>query len=128
MAVEIPVFNLGFMEAAADISTKQFYCVEVTADKTVNVCDGKGGPCIGILQNKPSVAGDVCDVMCIGVSKVMVGVGDLAAGANWETAADGTAVTAEAAKVGMGTVLIGAAAGKLATVTVGFAQGATLAA
>jgi len=128
MAVEIPVFNLGFMKAAADYSTKQFYCVEVTADETVSVCDGAGGPCIGILQNKPSIVGDVADVMCIGVSKVMVGVGDLAAGANWMTAADGTAITATAAKVAMGTVLIGAVAGKLATVTVGFAQGNTTAA
>lgn len=127
MAVEIPVFNLGFMEAAADISTKQFYCVEVTADKTVNVCNAAGENCLGILQNKPSVVGDVCDIMCIGVSKVMVGTGGLTAGQVWEAAADGTAIVATTGKVGMGTVLIGAAAGKLATVTVGFAQGNTLA-
>lgn len=127
MAVEIPVFNLGFMEAAADISTKQFYCVEVTADTTVNICNAAGENCLGILQNKPSVAGDVCDIMCIGVSKVMVGTGGLTANQVWETAADGTAIAATTGKVGMGTVLIGAVAGKLATVTVGFAQGNTLA-
>lgn len=127
MAIEIPVFNLGFMEAAADLSTKQFYCVEVTADKTVNVTNAAGENCLGVLQNKPSVVGDVCDIMCLGVTKVMVGTGDLTAGAVWEAAADGTAIAATTGKVGMGTVLIGAVAGKLATVTVGFAQGNTLA-
>jgi hypothetical protein len=127
MAVEISVFNLGFMEAATDLSTKQFYCVEVTADNTVNITNSAGENCLGILQNKPSVAGDVCDVMCLGVSKVMVGTGGLTAGSVWEAAADGTAIAATTGKVGMGTVLIGAAAGKLATVTVGFATGNTLA-
>lgn len=127
MAVEIPVFNLGFMEAAADLSTKQFYCVEATADSTVNLTNAAGENCLGILQNKPSIVGDVCDIMCIGVSKVMVGTGNLTAGQVWEAAADGTAIPATTGKVGMGTVLIGAVAGKLATVTVGFAQGNTLA-
>ena len=128
MAIQIPVFNLGFMEAAADLSTKQFYCVKATADKTINIATVKGATTLGVLQNKPSVAGDVADIMCLGVTKLMVGVGDLAAGAVWESAADGTGITAEVAKAGMGTVLIGAVAGKLATVTVGFATGTALAA
>jgi len=127
MAIEIPVFNLGFMEAAADLSTNQFYVVEVTADKTVNLTNVAGEKALGILQNKPSIVGDVCDIMCLGVSKVMVGTGDLAAGGIWEAAADGSAIPATTGKVGMGTVLIGAVAGKLATVTVGFATGNTLA-
>ena len=127
MAVEIPVFNLGFMEAAADLSAKQFYCVEVTADKTINLNNAAGENSLGILQNKPAAAGEVADVMCIGVSKLVAGTGDLTAGAVWEAAADGRGIAATTGKVGMGTVLIGATVGLLATVTVGFAQGNTLA-
>lgn len=126
MAIEIPVFNVGFCVAEKDLSTKQFYCVEVSADETVDVNDAAGEHVLGILQNKPSAAGDVADVMVIGVSKVMVGAGDLTAGTRWMAAADGTAVACTAAKVAMGTVLVGAVAGKLATVTVGCAQGATI--
>lgn len=127
MALEIPVFNIGFLEAATDLSTKQFYCVKVTADKTVNLTSAAGETALGILQNKPSVATDVADVMVLGVSKVMIGAGGLTAGTVWEAAADGTAIAATTGKVGMGTVLIGGAATTLATVTVGFAQGNTLA-
>lgn len=127
MAIEIPVFNLGFMEAAADLSAKQFYCVKATADKTVNIATAAGENVLGVLQNKPANAGEVADVMCLGVTKIVVGAGDLAAGANWESAADGTGITAATGKTGMGTVLIGAVAGKLATVTVGFATGGTIA-
>lgn len=126
MAIEIPVFNLGFMEAAADLSTKQFYCVKATADKTINIATAAGENVLGVLQNKPAAAGEVADIMCLGVTKLLVGTGDLAAGATWESAADGTGITAATGKAGMGTVLIGAVAGKLATVTVGFATGGTL--
>jgi hypothetical protein len=126
MAIEIPVFDLGIMEAAADLTAKQFYCVKATADKTAGIATAAGESVLGVLQNKPNST-EVMDIMCIGVTKLMVGVGDLAAGGLWETAADGTGIAATTGKVGMGTVLIGAVAGKLATVTVGFAQGNTLA-
>lgn len=126
MAIEQPCFKIGFMKAAADLSAKQFYCVEVTADTTVNVNNAAGEEVLGVLQNAPK-SGEVADVMCLGVTKIVVGTGDLAAGATWEAAADGTGITAATGKVGKGTVLIGNSAGKLATVTVGFATGATLA-
>lgn len=126
MAIEQPCFNIGFMKAAADLSAKQFYCVEVTADVTVNVNNAAGEEVLGVLQNAPK-SGEVADVMCLGVTKIVVGTGDLAAGATWEAAADGTGITAATGKVGKGTVLIGNTAGKLATVTVGFATGGTLA-
>lgn len=126
MAIEIPVFNVGFLKSAADLTTKQFYCVKVTADETINIATAAGESVLGVLQNKPNTT-EVSDVMAIGVTKLLVGAGDLAAGALWESAADGTGITAATGKVGMGTVLIGAVAGKLATVTVGFAQGNTLA-
>ena len=126
MAVEQPCFNIGFLKSAADLTAKQFYAVKVTADETVGLATAAGETVLGILQNKPNT-GEVADVMCLGVTKILVGTGDLAAGGLWETAADGTGIAATTGKVGMGTVLIGAVAGKLATVTVGFAQGNTLA-
>jgi len=82
---------------------------------------------LGILQNKPK-SGEAADVLAIGISKVVVGVGGLTAGTQYEAANDGTAITVAAAKVGLGTVLTGAAAGELATVTIGVAAGATIAA
>jgi len=127
MAIEQPCFAIGFMEAAADLSAKQFHCVKVTADKKFNIATAAGEKILGVLQDKPKqdVPGNI---MLSGVTKILVGTGDLAAGATWETAADGTGITCTAAKAGLGTVLIGAAAGELATVTIGYATGATIAA
>ncbi len=126
MAVEQRVLSVGICKAAADLSAKQFYCVKVTAAESVNIATVAGEAVLGVLQNKPK-SGEVADVMVIGITKIEVGSGNLAAGAQWESAADGTGITAATGKVGMGTVLIGASAGELATVTVGFAQGNTLA-
>jgi len=127
MAIEQPCFAVGFMEAAADLSAKQFRCVKVTADKKINIATAAGEAVLGVLQDKP-IAGSPGNVMLSGVTKIVAGTGDLAAGAIWETANDGSGITCTAAKVGLGTVLIGAAAGELATVTVGYATGATIAA
>jgi hypothetical protein len=51
----------GGFKAAADLSAKQFYCVEITAADTVNVCNAATDPTIGILQNKP-VADEACEI------------------------------------------------------------------
>ena len=127
MAIEQPCFAVGFMNAAADLSAKQFLCVKVSADKKVDLNGVSGGKILGILQNKPKLDA-VTNVMVLGVSKLMAGAGGLAADAIWMSANDGTGVTCTAAKVAGGTVLIGAAQGELATVTVGIATGATIAA
>jgi hypothetical protein len=116
MAVEIPLFNVGICTAAADYSTTgQFLLVDVSADTVVTKASASGQACLGILQNKP-VSGDVADVMVVGVSKLVAGAGDLAAGALFMAHTDGTGVTAAGVKTSMGMVIIGAAAGKLATV------------
>lgn len=47
--------------AAADLSTKQFYAVELTAPNTVNVPNAAADRAIGILQNKPR-AGEAATV------------------------------------------------------------------
>ena len=126
MALEQPGFAVGFCVAAADLSAKQFYCVKVTAAKTVGLTAAAGEAALGVLQNKPK-SGEVANVMCIGVTKLIAGAGDLAAGAQWEANSDGKGITAATGKVGMGTVLIGAVAGGVATVTVGIGAGNTLA-
>ena len=118
MANEQRVFNLGFVESAADLTAKQFRCVKVTADFAINIATAAGAAVLGVLQNKPNT-GEVADVAVIGVTKIVAGAGDLAAGAFWQSAADGSGITASTADVAMGVVLKGAAAGELATVTVG---------
>ena len=118
MAIESRGFNSGIMIAAADLSAAQFKMVKVTAALTVNLATVKGEGIIGILQNKPKL-GEPCDVMHVGISKLVTGAGNLAAAAQYETDTDGTGVTAEVGKVSPGSVLMGASAGELATVTIG---------
>lgn len=40
--------------SAADLRTKQWYCVELTAANTVNVCNAATDRCIGVLNNNPN--------------------------------------------------------------------------
>lgn len=127
MAFEQRIVCVGNCEAAADLSAKQFHFVKVTAANKVNIATAAGESVLGVLQNKPK-AGEAADVMALGITKVKIGVGGLTAGAVYETAADGTAIAVTAAKVGMGTVLSGGNAGEIASVTIGFATGATIAA
>jgi hypothetical protein len=106
MAIEQPGFSIGFMKAAASLATKQFYCVKVTADETINICTVEGLVFLGILQDKP-VAGSPGNVMVDGVSKVIAG-DTLVAGTKWMNAADGTAIPWTTGHVAAGQVLIGA--------------------
>jgi len=52
MAVERVLNPIG-MRAAADLSDKQFYIVEITGADTVNVCDAATDVPFGVLQNDP---------------------------------------------------------------------------
>ena len=78
MAYEIPVQKMTF-SAAADLSDYQYHFVKISADNTVAICAADTDVPIGILQNAPSAAGDACEVMTFGVSKLMVG-SDITAG------------------------------------------------
>ncbi len=60
------------LKAAADLSAKQFYCVELTAADTVNVCNAATDVVTGILQNKP-VAGEACEIPESGIVKGICG-------------------------------------------------------
>jgi hypothetical protein len=105
MAVESRGFNVGFLTAAADLRTAQYKVVAITAAGQVNIQGTKGAIGFGILQNKPNI-NEAADVMCVGISKLVTGTGNLAAAANYEQDTDGTGVTAEAGKVALGTVIL----------------------
>ena len=115
MAIEQPGFSIVFCTAAADYTTKQFFLVDVSADTVVTLASGSGQACLGILQDKPDI-NQVANVMVTGVSKLVAGAGDLAAGALFMAHTDGTGVTAAGVTRSLGMVIIGATAGNLATV------------
>ena len=114
MAIEQPVFNIGFLTAAADYRTKQYHAVYVSADGVITVQTSAGGSVLGILQDNPDILG-IANVMILGVSKVLAG-GTLAAGDPIQVHTDGTIIKALTGDVSFGTVLIGCASGSYATV------------
>lgn len=74
MAYEIPGMILP-MEAGASLASDQFKLVTLATDGQVDVTGGASTNLpIGILQNKPSAAGQAASVMVSGVSKGICGV------------------------------------------------------
>lgn len=74
--------------ASGDLSTKQFYVVDLDGSANIAVQTSVGGKAIGILQDKPSALGQPGEVAVSGmVSKAAAGAA-YAAGA--ELMADGT--------------------------------------
>ena len=65
--------------AAADLSAKQYYFVELGSG-TVNVTDAITDVPVGVLQNKPDAAGKHAEVAMFGFTKVVAG-GAISAGA-----------------------------------------------
>ncbi|UCC71365.1 MAG: DUF2190 family protein [Gemmatimonadota bacterium] len=90
MATDMQLVSDVTFEAAADLSTKQFYFVKLSAANTVDVCSGATDVPCGILQNKPSAAGRPAVVRMFGISKAVADAG-LSVGALIGTAADGQA-------------------------------------
>lgn len=112
MARTNPLFTPAGFQAENDLSTKQFYFVELGASAgEVDVCDNAGDLVIGVLQNKPT-AGQAAEVMTHGIAKVIAG-GTIARQDRVGTDANGKAVakTADAALVA-GIALSAAAAGE----------------
>lgn len=68
MAYENPVLMQSF-KAAEDLSSNQFHFVTLSDGDTVKLLDAATDIPIGILQNAPSAAGQVADVMILGISK-----------------------------------------------------------
>lgn len=129
MAWEDPVKCVGSLLANADLSAKQFYCVKVTTvNNKVVLCTTAGEVFDGVLQNKPA-SGEAADIMTVGITKVSCDEA-LTAGDLWGTSADGQAQKIEASATGAdirsyfgGRVIEGAAAGELATVSIGMVTG-----
>ena len=121
MALEKPLFDIGFCQAAADYRTKQFHIMDISGNFAFTIAGTSGQAAVGILQDKPD-AGQVGNIMAIGVSKVMIGTGGLTAGGLFMADTDGTAVAATGTgKYALGMVIKGGSAGELATVIIGTA-------
>jgi hypothetical protein len=97
MAYEIDVLDVTLL-AAGDLSTYQYRFVKLSADNTVTVC-GNGEQAIGILQNKPSAAGQAARVRVFGVSRFSNSTaGAIAFGVLLGSAANGQGVAVTADK------------------------------
>jgi hypothetical protein len=112
--------------AAADLSTKQWYAVELTAANTVNVASAAADASIGILQNKPR-AGEAAAVMHVGRSYAVAdGSGTAIAVGDWVgPAAGGVLVkkaTADFSTIGRA-LTAAAAAGVIIEVALGYPAG-----
>lgn len=120
MAIELNTGNdIGFLNAAADYQTtsKQFYIMDCGADGTATLASSAGQACIGVLQNDPA-SGEAAIVRTGGVSKVLVGTGDISAGDLVQANANGEAIAAASGDYTVGVCLIGASAGEYATILV----------
>lgn len=132
MAWEAPIQNLPGQTAGSDFSTGngysstgQFLITKISGDNAHVPCTNHADRPSGIAQTNPK-SGDALTVMSLGVSKVITGSGGLAAGQEYGPDAQGKAVAKNATTTGadlgdcvLGVCLEGAAAGALATVTVG---------
>jgi hypothetical protein len=125
MAWEQKIGSIGALVANASMASNQYKCVKVSADNQFSLCDTDGEVLLGVLQDKPD-SGMAGEVMVLGVTKVMAAEA-LVAGDYWGTTTLGKATKVEKTYTGAdlgdyvaGQVLVGAATGELATVTVGF--------
>lgn len=71
-AYEIPGQQIT-IEANADLSTKQFYAVDMNTSRKLVVASVLGQDGVGVLQNKPAAAGRAATVMIDGVTKAVAG-------------------------------------------------------
>lgn len=92
MATQQPLWCDGNCLAAANLATKQFHAVKITAARAVNLSTVAGEKVFGILQNNPA-SGEAATVMRIGLTKVVAGAA-IAAGAAVMAGADGRVITA----------------------------------
>lgn len=91
------------LEAGADLSTKQFFFVSVSADGQVDPT-GDGAHADGVLQNKPAAAGRAAEVAIGGITRVVCG-GVVTRGGPVASDANGEAVNPTSGDVILGTAL-----------------------
>lgn len=100
--------------ANTDLSTKQYYFVDLDSDGDVVVA-GAGNTFVGVLGNKPSAAGQAAEVMFSGVVPVVCG-GTVAAGAPVKSDSNGKAVTASSGDNAIGRATTAGASGSNANI------------
>lgn len=100
------------LPAAADLSAAQFKLVTVNASGQAALANTTA-LVVGVLQNKPTAAGQAATVAFAGVSKVLA-AGNITAGARVTADANGNAIAATTAgDAVLGVALAGAASGDL---------------
>jgi hypothetical protein len=98
------------LPAAADLSSSQFKLVTVNSSGQAALANATA-LVVGVLQNKPSAAGQAATVAVHGVSKAVAG-GAITAGARVTADASGNAIAAASAgDAVLGVALTGAASG-----------------
>ena len=97
MAFEEDVLDITLL-AYADLSAYQYHFVKLTSDNTCTVCDGASDVPVGILQNKPTAAGQAARVRIMGVSRIYTGTTAITRGGYVGTDASGHGVMKSANK------------------------------
>lgn len=94
------------LEAAVDLSSKQYHLLRLSAAWTCNQASNTNAPIAGVLQNAPQ-SGEAATVGLLGISRIVCG-SSVAAGDMLTTSTSGRAVTCSPAS-GAGLWVIGQA-------------------
>lgn len=106
MAFEIPIHKIS-ETAGADLTAAQFKFVKYSAGAIVLAAGGTD-QVVGVLNNNPA-SGGTCEIMTLGVSKVVAGAA-VAKGAVVMSDASGRAVTGTSTNYGQGIAMEAASA------------------
>lgn len=109
MATEGILLAVPGLEAAADLTGKQFYAVKIVAPDTVNVCTAVGEYITGVLQDEPAAAGRAANVAVFGRTKAVAG-GAIGATDKVMVGSDGRFLTWTTGNHAEGIAIVGAAA------------------
>ena len=103
------------LPANADLSASQFRFVALNSSGNVILNVTAGGDCIGVLQDKPSAAGQTAEVAMLtpGSRVKVVSAANLAPGAKVQSNDAGAAIAAASGDHVLGTVVVGGVAGDL---------------
>lgn len=121
MAIESPLYHIGFCTASVSLASNQFYAVKITGAEQVGLVAATNDVVLGILQNTP-LAGQAADVGFLGVSKCYAGA-SITAGNQLGVNTSGQIVTWSAGTV-VGQALENSAASAIFTAFINCGTGA----
>lgn len=113
MATQQHIMCISY-EAGADLSALQFHFLVMSSDGQVDGA-GDGAAAIGVLQNKPSAAGQAAEIAVSGVAKVVAGSA-ITAGQRVASASDSEAIPAATGDIVVGVAMTSGDAGDLVEV------------